>query len=49
MGVDFLGFLRSGEKDIRAFAENRQGRTKRQNDPKFHAAAITRFAATACS
>ncbi len=26
MGVDFLDFLRSGEKDIRVFAENRRGR-----------------------
>src|SRR5215469_616135 len=26
MGVDFLDFLRSGEKDIRTFAENRRGR-----------------------
>ncbi len=24
MGVDFLDFLRSGEKDIHAFAENRR-------------------------
>jgi len=29
MGVDFLDFLRSGEKDIHAFAENR-GRRKRR-------------------
>jgi hypothetical protein len=26
MGVDFLDFLRSGEKDIHAFAESRRGR-----------------------
>jgi hypothetical protein len=26
MGVDFLDFLRSGEKDIHAFAESRHGR-----------------------
>jgi len=25
MGVDFLDFLRSGEKDIRVFAESRRG------------------------
>jgi predicted RecB family nuclease len=30
MGVDFLDFLRSGEKDIHAFAESRQGRRRRQ-------------------
>jgi hypothetical protein len=29
MGVDFLDFLRSGEKDIHAFAESRQGRRRR--------------------
>jgi len=29
MGVDFLDFLRSGEKDIHAFAENRRGRGRR--------------------
>jgi predicted RecB family nuclease len=29
MGVDFLDFLRSGEKDIRAFAESRRGRRRR--------------------
>jgi predicted RecB family nuclease len=29
MGVDFLDFLRSGEKDIRAFAESRRGRWRR--------------------
>ena len=29
MGVDFLDFLRSGEKDIHAFAESRRGRTRR--------------------
>jgi hypothetical protein len=28
MGVDFLDFLRSGEKDIHAFAENRRGRRR---------------------
>lgn len=29
MGVDFLDFLRSGEKDIHAFAGSRRGRRKR--------------------
>ena len=29
MGVDFLDFLRSGEKDIQAFAESRRGRKRR--------------------
>jgi predicted RecB family nuclease len=29
MGVDFLNFLRSGEKDIHAFAESRRGRRRR--------------------
>jgi len=29
MGVDFLDFLRSGEKDIHAFAERRRGRGRR--------------------
>jgi predicted RecB family nuclease len=29
MGVDFLDFLRSGEKDIHAFAESRGGRRRR--------------------
>ena len=29
MGVDFLDFLRSGEKDIHAFAESRRGRSNR--------------------
>jgi hypothetical protein len=29
MGVDFLDFLRSGEKDIHAFAESRHGRKRR--------------------
>jgi hypothetical protein len=29
MGVDFLDFLRSGEKDIHAFAETRRGRGRR--------------------
>ena len=28
-GVDFLDFLRSGEKDIHAFAESRRGRRRR--------------------
>jgi hypothetical protein len=28
MGVDFLDFLRSGEKDIHAFAESRRRRRK---------------------
>ena len=34
-GVDFLDFLRSGEKDIYAFAENRHGRTRQtqSNEP----------------
>jgi hypothetical protein len=36
MGVDFLDFLRSGEKDIHAFAESRRGRGRRSptNEPK---------------
>src|SRR6185369_1424945 len=34
MGVDFLDFLLSGEKDIHAFAESRQGRRRRQNPIK---------------
>ncbi len=29
MGVDFLDFLRSGEKDIHAFAESQRGRKRR--------------------
>jgi hypothetical protein len=29
MGLDFLDFLRSGEKDISAFAENQRGRSRR--------------------
>ena len=29
MGVDFLDFLRSGEKDLHAFAESRRGRKRR--------------------
>jgi hypothetical protein len=29
MGVDFLDFLRSGEKDIHAIAESRRGRRRR--------------------
>ena len=29
MGVDFLDFLRSGEKDIHAFAESRRRRRRR--------------------
>ena len=29
MGVDFLDFLRSNEKDIHAFAESRRGRRRR--------------------
>jgi hypothetical protein len=29
MGVDFLDFLRSGEKDIHAFAESQRGRRRR--------------------
>ena len=35
-GVDFLNFLRSGEKDIHAFAESRRGRRRRSptNEPK---------------
>jgi len=34
MGVDFLGFLRSGEKDIHAFAESRRRRRRRtQSSP----------------
>jgi hypothetical protein len=36
MGVDFLDFLRSGEKDIHAFAESRRGRRRQPsiNKPK---------------
>jgi hypothetical protein len=36
MGVDFLDFLRSGEKDIHAFAESRRGRRRRSpiSEPK---------------
>ena len=36
MGVDFLDFLRSGEKDIYAFAESRRGRRRRSptSEPK---------------
>ena len=30
MGLDFLDFLRSGEKDIHAFAESRHGRSQRK-------------------
>ena len=30
MGVDFLDFLRSGEKDVHAFAESRLGRRRQQ-------------------
>jgi len=30
-GVDFLDFLRSGEKDIHAFADNQRGRKQRSN------------------
>jgi hypothetical protein len=35
-GVDFLDFLRSGEKDIHAFAESRRGRRRRlsTSEPK---------------
>jgi hypothetical protein len=33
MGVDFLDFLRSGEKDIHAFAESRRGRRRRMQSP----------------
>ena len=32
MGVDFLDFLRSGEKDIRAFAEERHARKRKPQD-----------------
>jgi hypothetical protein len=28
-GLDFLDFLRSGEKDVHEFAENRRGRERR--------------------
>jgi predicted RecB family nuclease len=40
MGVDFLDFLRSGEKDIHAFAESRRGRRRQPsiNKPKGSAA-----------
>ena len=36
MGLDFLDFLRSGEKDIHAFAESRRGRRHRSptSEPK---------------
>jgi hypothetical protein len=34
MGVDFLDFLRSGEKDIYAFAETRRGRRRRSPTSK---------------
>jgi len=36
MGVDFLDFLRSGEKDIHAFAESQRGRRRRTpiSEPK---------------
>ncbi len=36
MGVDFLDFLRSGEKDIHAFAASRRGRRRRspRSEPK---------------
>ncbi|MHB8522648.1 MAG: IS66 family transposase [Limisphaerales bacterium] len=43
MGVDFLNFLRSGEKDIHAFAESRRGRRRRtqtSQPPGLSAAAI---------
>ena len=33
MGVDFLDFLRSGEKDIHAFAESRQRKRSASNNP----------------
>ena len=33
MGVGFLDFLRSGEKDIHAFAESRRGRRRRTQSP----------------
>jgi hypothetical protein len=34
MGVDFLDFLRSGEKDIHVFAESRRRRRAPTNEPK---------------
>jgi hypothetical protein len=34
MGVDFLDFLRSGEKDIHAFAESRRGYRRRTQTEK---------------
>ena len=36
MGLDFLNFLRSGEKDIHAFTESRRGHSRRSptNEPK---------------
>jgi hypothetical protein len=37
MGVDFLDFLRSGEKDIHAFAESRRGRKARSSDSELEA------------
>src|SRR2546427_6551088 len=36
MGVDFLDFLRSGEKDIHAFAEGRRGRGRRTRSCQPH-------------
>jgi hypothetical protein len=33
MGVDFLDFLRSGEKDVHAFADSRRGRRRRTQPP----------------
>jgi hypothetical protein len=51
MGVDFLDFLRSGEKDIYAFAESRRGRRRRTqtNDPKALIAGQGDPAAIACA
>ncbi len=34
MGVDFLDFLRSGKKDIYAFAESRCGRRRQSSTGK---------------
>jgi hypothetical protein len=34
MGVDFLDFLRSGEKDVHAFAESQRGRKRRPGGGK---------------
>jgi len=40
MGVDFLDFLRSGEKDVHAFAESRRKRRPAGAMPPFNPPAI---------